>query len=91
LTPEHCVTCSDEAVTGRVVATEGNAARVVLPGGDEITVALDLIPAVAPGDLLLCHAGIALTRLEGLEGLEALERLRAPARPAVPARPEDKT
>ena len=48
--PARCVTCSDEAVIAAGAQTE--------------RVAIDLVPDARPGDLLLCHAGIALARLE---------------------------
>jgi hydrogenase maturation factor len=54
------VTCSDEAVEGVVVAVEGATAVVRVPGGAEEGVAIDLVPEAVPGDVLLCHAGIAL-------------------------------
>ena len=60
---EHCITCSDEAVEAVVVATDGTEAVVRVAGGEE-RVAIDLVPDAVPGDLLLCHAGIALERLE---------------------------
>ena len=62
--PERCLTCSDEAVAARVTAREGVEATVALPTGEEERVALDLVPEARLGDLLLCHAGIALARLE---------------------------
>jgi hydrogenase maturation factor len=61
--PERCVTCSDEAVAARVVSVVGAEALVEVTG-TVVTVAVDLVPDAAPGDLLLCHAGIALERLE---------------------------
>lgn len=64
MTPERCLTCSDEAVAARVTARDGAEATVALPSGEEERVALDLVPDAAVGDLLLCHAGIALARLE---------------------------
>jgi len=57
------VTCSDTAVAGRVTAVEGDEA-VIVADGVAGRVALDLVPDAAPGDILLCHAGIALERLE---------------------------
>lgn len=60
---ERCITCSDEAVEAVVVAAHGTEA-VVRAAGEEERVAIDLVPDAAPGDLLLCHAGIALERLE---------------------------
>jgi hydrogenase maturation factor len=60
---ETCVTCSDEAVTARVRSVEGLEAVVAVGEASE-RVAIDLVPDARPGDLLLCHAGIALERLE---------------------------
>jgi hydrogenase maturation factor len=56
---ERCLTCSDEAVVCEVIAVAGLTA-VVRVGLAEEPVAIDLVPDAAPGDLLLCHAGIAL-------------------------------
>jgi hydrogenase maturation factor len=60
--PWHCITCSDEAVEAAVVAVEGLDA-VVLVAAVEERVAIDLVPEAALGDVLLCHAGIALERV----------------------------
>jgi D-sedoheptulose 7-phosphate isomerase len=60
---ERCLTCSDEAVEGEVVAVQGQEATVLVAGERE-QAAIDLVPDAVPGDLLLCHAGIALERLE---------------------------
>jgi hypothetical protein len=65
VTSERCLTCSDEAVAARVTAVDGAEAMVTLPSGGEERVALDLVPDAAVDELLLCHAGIALARLEG--------------------------
>ncbi len=56
---DHCVTCSDEAVPMRVVATYDDG-TALCDGG--VTVMTDLVEAVAPGDELLVHAGTALAR-----------------------------
>ena len=61
--PERCLTCSDEAVAARVRSVEGLEAVIAL-GTEVERVAIDLVPDARPGDLLLCHAGIALERLE---------------------------
>ena len=61
--PDRCLTCSDEAVEARVRSVDGLVAEVATDGDVE-RVAIDLVPDVRPGDLLLCHAGIALERLE---------------------------
>ena len=63
LDAERCLTCSDEAVAARVRAVDGLTAEVGVEERVE-RVAIDLVPDARPGDLLLCHAGIALERLE---------------------------
>jgi hydrogenase maturation factor len=55
----HCVTCSDEAVPMRVLATRDDG-TALCDGG--ITVMTDLVGTVEPGDELLVHAGTALAR-----------------------------
>jgi hydrogenase maturation factor len=67
LARERCITCSDEAVEAVVVATDG-AEAVVRVAGEAERVAIDLVPDAVPGDLLLCHAGIALERLAPPDG-----------------------
>lgn len=64
LAPETCATCGDVAVPARVVEVEGLQALVAV-GGETERVAIDLVPDARPGELLLCHAGIALERIEG--------------------------
>ena len=64
LEPERCVTCSDETVAAPVIAVEGTDAIVSGDAGTTARVAIDLVPDARPGDVLLCHAGIALERLE---------------------------
>lgn len=60
---ETCVACADEAVAAAVLAiVDGDA--IVDTGERHERVAIDLVPDALPGDLLLCHAGIALLRLE---------------------------
>ena len=59
----RCVTCGDEAVEARVRQVEGLEA-IVEVGGDVERVGIDLVPDARAGDLLLCHAGIALERID---------------------------
>ena len=59
---ERCITCSDEAVEAIVVALDGSTAVVTVDGVEE-RVAVDLVPEAVTGDVLLCHAGIALERV----------------------------
>jgi hydrogenase maturation factor len=63
--PEHerCLTCGDVAVTAVVVRVDGDTAMVEVEGRRE-QVGVELVAPVEPGERLLCHAGIALQRLE---------------------------
>jgi len=65
-TDEICVTCSDEGRLGEVVSPPGEAYAPALvrtaTGEEEVDVTL--VGEVAYGDLLIVHAGMALTRLE---------------------------
>jgi hydrogenase expression/formation protein HypC len=59
---DHCITCGDIAVEVRVVRLLPDALAVVETGVGEETVSVALVSAVA-GDLILVHAGEALTVL----------------------------
>jgi len=59
-----CITCGDVAVAARVVRVADDTATVEVDGTHE-DVGIELVSPVVAGDLLLCHAGIALARLEG--------------------------
>ncbi len=64
-TPAHgetCITCGDVAVQARVAEVQGPTAIVKRDGAFE-QVATDLIEGVARGDVLLCHAGVAIERV----------------------------
>ena len=61
--PDRCITCGDVAVAAKVVAVDGATAVVDAEGRSE-QVGIELVAPVEPGDVLLCHAGIALERLE---------------------------
>jgi hypothetical protein len=62
---ELCVTCSDEGHPGEVLAppTGAFAAALVRTAGGEERVDTTLVGDVAPGDLLLVHAGSAIARM----------------------------
>ncbi len=85
--PERCITCSDEAVEGAVASVHGMEA-IVLIAGAERRVAVDLVPDARPGDVLLCHAGIALERVDGPRASPRVAQSHkvphAPARLAAP-------
>jgi D-sedoheptulose 7-phosphate isomerase len=62
LLEEPCLTCGDVAVEARVTAVHGDTATVE-HGGRREDVAVDLIGPTAVGDVLLCHAGVAIERV----------------------------
>ena len=62
MTPDRCITCGDVAVEVTVIAVAGATATVDANGSTE-QVAVELVAPVAAGDVLLCHAGIALEKL----------------------------
>jgi hypothetical protein len=59
-----CITCSDEGRLAEVLSVSGRTARVRTPGEPE-DVDLSLVGEVQPHDLLVVHAGMAITRLGG--------------------------
>jgi D-sedoheptulose 7-phosphate isomerase len=67
---EACVTCGDVAVRARVAEVQGPTAVVERDGAFE-QVAIDLIEGVTRGEVLLCHAGIALEKLDPAGDQEA--------------------
>jgi len=60
-----CITCSDQGIEMTVVEPDpGGLARCRAQGDAEDTlVDVELIAPVAPGDLVLVHAGVALALL----------------------------
>ena len=66
---EHCITCGDQGLPLRIVALVGaGLARCrdeAAPGEPDATVDVQLVGEVAPGDLVLVHAGVALVLLQG--------------------------
>jgi hydrogenase maturation factor len=73
---EHCITCGDHAVPMRVGRVD-RATRLAwcrdADGGtaDGSEVDVELVGDVAPGDLVLVHAGAAIVLLSGPEGASA--------------------
>lgn len=57
---EVCITCSDEGRLAEVVNSHDDDAQVRTPSGIE-TVSTMLVGPVRPGDLVLVHAGTAIT------------------------------
>ena len=62
-TRDTCSTCGDVAVAARVVRVADNTATVDI-GGSYEDVGVELVGPVVAGEFLLCHAGIALARVE---------------------------
>ncbi len=67
---DACITCGDVAVEARVVAVREETATIEKDGARE-EVAVELVDGVSVGDILLCHAGVALERLDGVRPLDA--------------------
>jgi hydrogenase maturation factor len=59
-TDEVCITCSDQGLVAEVTAVHGDGRADVVVGGRPETVDISLVEA-GPGDLLLVHAGVAVT------------------------------
>jgi hypothetical protein len=62
-TDEVCITCSDEGRVAEVRAVLSDGSADVMVGGRPETVDVSLVDPVVAGDLLLVHAGVALTAL----------------------------
>jgi hypothetical protein len=62
-TDEVCVTCSDQGLVAEVQSVPTAGFVEVMVAGSRATVDASLVDDVAPGDLLLVHAGVALTTL----------------------------
>jgi hydrogenase maturation factor len=60
---DRCITCGDVAVAATVVAVNGQTATVDVDG-HSAQVGIEFVDGVTAGDVLLCHAGIALERIE---------------------------
>lgn len=72
LLEEACITCGDVAISARVVALTDRGAMIEQDGARE-EVACELVAGVAVGDVLLCHAGVALDRLDEEPGTSPVE------------------
>jgi D-sedoheptulose 7-phosphate isomerase len=67
LLDDACITCGDVAVQATVVALSNGTATIEKDGARE-DVAIDLVEEVEVGDELLCHAGVALEKVESGAG-----------------------
>ena len=60
---DACITCGDVAVTAEVIEARGTSAVIEKDGARE-QVATELVEDVRVGDNLLCHAGVALEKVD---------------------------
>ena len=67
-TEDVCVTCSDEGRLGEVVSASENGQAAVRTGRGIENVVTTLVDPVAAGDLVLVHAGTAISRLDEEDG-----------------------
>jgi hydrogenase maturation factor len=63
-TDDVCVTCSDQGRVAEVTAVKGGGRVEVVVGGLREVIDASLVDPTEPGDLLLVHAGVAITSLE---------------------------
>jgi hydrogenase maturation factor len=63
---DHCITCGDDGVPMTVVRVDRDRGLALCAheSGSRETIETALVEPVAPGDMLLVHAGTALARLE---------------------------
>jgi hydrogenase expression/formation protein HypC len=62
LAHDGCSTCGDVAVPVKVIEVHGGEAVVEDRLGIRTTVAIDFVPGIKAGDILLVHMGVALGR-----------------------------
>lgn len=67
----HCITCSDEGIPMRVIATQPALGLALCEdaAGRRTEILSGIIDDVVPGDFVLVHAGAALARIEGWDTL----------------------
>jgi hypothetical protein len=63
-TDEVCVTCADEGRVAEVAAVLDDRSAEVVAAGVHETVDVSLVERVDPGDLVLVHAGVAISVLQ---------------------------
>lgn len=70
----HCITCSDEVLPAHVLSIDEAANLAVVVVGSDATATteadISLVDAVAPGDVLLVHGGVALGHAQRLRNLQ---------------------
>lgn len=61
---EACITCSDGASVGEVISTGGDGMALVRVDGEVVSVDVSLVTPPAPFDLVLVHAGAAISAVD---------------------------
>lgn len=62
---DHCLTCSDEILLVRVLRIDPASGVALVEGSNQVEeIDMTLVEDVVPGDLLLVHGGVALSRQE---------------------------
>lgn len=70
---EVCITCSDQML--RLVVASVDDDLMIARGtidGEPAEIGVELIDGVHPGDILMCHGGVALQRVTEATGIEIL-------------------
>lgn len=65
LDQDGCLTCGDVAIPVRVLEVTGAEARCEDRSRARALIAVDFVPDVRRGDVLLVHLGVAIGRFEG--------------------------
>lgn len=60
----HCITCSDEAQAARIlhIYPDHEEALVMFDNSTTQEIDISLLESVTPGDLVLVHAGVAISQ-----------------------------
>jgi len=66
LADDGCSTCGDVAVPAKVIEIDGREAVVEDRLGNRAIVAIDFVPGIKEGEVLLVHMGVALGRALGV-------------------------
>jgi hydrogenase assembly chaperone HypC/HupF len=64
----HCITCSDEALSARVLQIDRELGTALVAIGDKpIEVDITLVDEVMPGNWVLVHGGVAIATMDAKE------------------------
>ena len=60
---DGCVVCSDAGIPVQVVSVEGDDALCEDVAGNRARIAVELVVPVQPGEVLLTHGGVAISKV----------------------------